>query len=71
MHVRWLPGIPQNPLEEEIWTQGITRLLNGEEITEVQRQVLHEWIEQMRAVNDALFVILKEWDSRLKGKGLG
>jgi hypothetical protein len=65
MDVRELPGAPRSPLILEIFVGAIQNIMEDKEITEVQRQVITEWIEYARSVNLAISGILLHWDARL------
>lgn len=65
MDAKALPALPSNPLTQEIFTAAIERLVLGDEITEVQRQILDEWIGYARILMKDLSVILGAWDARL------
>ena len=62
--VRTLPGAPRSPLVQEIWAAGIERILKDEKITEVQRQIITEWIDYITPVYVKLDEILQHWETR-------
>lgn len=41
-------ALPANPLAQEVFCAGLDRLDAGEQITEVQRQVMQEWFDIAR-----------------------